>query len=351
MAKLYIEHKTAPMIRSAITGVILLLGVLLSGTIGYMIIEDYALIDALYMTVITIATVGFREVATLSDTGKLFTIFLILGSFGILGYVVTMVTRFVVDGVFTHFYKDNKVKKKISKLTNHVVICGFGRNGKQAAINLKDHGQEFMIIEKDPEVVSYLREHTDFLYIEGDSTQEDILELANIGSARSLIAALPVDADNLFVVLTAKQMSPELVIISRASDDNSDSKLKRAGANNVIMPDKIGGARMARLVVDPDVVEFIEYLVTDPGHSGVKVEEISCKNLAQRFANRSIRELDVANATGANIIGLKNSKNDYLVNPPADTMLSSDDQIFVLGTITEISALKKLISGGEENIS
>ena len=137
MARPYIEHKTVPMIKSAVTGLILLVTVVITGTIGYMLIESYTIIDALYMTIITMATVGFREIAVLSDFGKLFTIFLILGSFGIFGYVVTMVTRFVVDGVFTHFYKDNKVKKKIDRLKNHVVICGFGRNGKQAAMSLR----------------------------------------------------------------------------------------------------------------------------------------------------------------------------------------------------------------------
>lgn len=349
MAKHLYEHKTAPMIRSAITGILLLIFVVLAGTIGYMIIEGYSVINALYMTVITMTTVGFREVSVLSNPGKIFTMFLILGSFGIFGYVVTMVTRFVVDGVFTHFYKDNKVKKKIDRLKDHIIVCGFGRNGKQASLSLHDHDEIFLIIEKDPEVIAYLREQTEFLYIEGDSTQEDILEQANIENAKALITTLPVDADNLFVVLTARQMSPNLVIISRASDDNSDIKLKRAGATNIIMPDKIGGARMARLIVDPDVVEFLEYVMMEPLRSKVKIEEISCATLAKCFANKSIRELDVANKTGANIIGMKNGKKDYLVNPPADTMLTSEDQIFVLGTRAEISALRELISSGQIN--
>ncbi len=349
MAKHRYVHKTAPMIRSAITGLLLLIFVVLSGTTGYMIIEKYSIINALYMTVITMATVGFREISVLSNAGKIFTIFLILGSFGIFGYVVTMVTRFVVDGVFTHFYKDNKVKKKIDRLKDHIIICGFGRNGKQASLSLKDHDETFLIIEKDPEVITYLREHTEYLYIEGDSTQEDILEQANIENARALITTLPLDADNLFVVLTARQMNSKLVIISRASDDNSDTKLKRAGATNVIMPDKIGGARMARLVVDPDVVEFLEYVMMEPMRSGVKIEEISCEGLAKCFANRSIRQLDVANKTGANIIGMKNGKKDFLINPPADTLLTAEDQIFVLGTRAEISALKELILSGQIN--
>ncbi|MEZ5000913.1 MAG: NAD-binding protein [Bacteroidales bacterium] len=175
---------------------------------------------------------------------------------------------------------------------------------------------------------------------------EDTLEMANISNARALITTLPIDADNLFVVLTARQMNQGLIIISRASDDNSDTKLKRAGATNVIMPDKIGGARMARLVVDPDVVEFLEYVLMQPVKSGVKVEEISCKNLSTCFSGKSIRELDVHNKTGANIIGLKNSESEYLVNPPADTTLSASDQLFVLGTIKEIDDLKNLIEQG-----
>lgn len=341
-----IEHKDVPLIRSAVTGVSLLLVVVAIGVIGYIMIEGYNPIDALYMTVITIATVGFREVAVLSDAGKLFTILLILVSFGILGYVVTMVTRFVVDGVFTHYYKDNKVKKSIEKMKGHVIICGFGRNGKQSATDIRRSDMEMVVIENKAEVVQYLRESTDFLYIEGDATHELALELANIESASALITTLPIDADNLFVVLTARQMNPNLVIISRASDDNSDTKLKRAGANNVIMPDKIGGARMARLVVDPDVVEFLDYVMMQPLNTGVRVEEISCRNLSVCFSGKSIKDFDVHNKTGANIIGLKNMSKEYLVNPPANTILTADDQLFVLGTMDEIGNLRSLIEKG-----
>lgn len=324
----------------------MLLFVVAIGTVGYMWIEHYKPIDALYMTVITMATVGFREVAVLSVTGKMFTIVLILGSFGIFGYVVTMVTRFVVDGVFTHYYKDNKVKKSIDKLRDHIIVCGFGRNGKQAAINLDELGKNFVVIEKNQEILAYLRESTNFLYIEGDATHDEILYQANPENARALITTLPDDADNLFVVLTAKQMNPDMLIISRASEDNSDVKLKRAGATNVIMPDKIGGARMARLVVDPDVVEFLEYVLMEPLKTGVKIVEISCKSLSFCFANKSIREFDIANKTGANIIGLKDGQNNYLINPPADTLLTENDQLFVLGKTNQIDALKELICSG-----
>lgn len=344
MTKSYFEHKSAPMIRSAVTGLSLILLILIIGTVGYMLLENLSLLDALYMTVITIATVGFREVVDFHDSGKLFTIFLIIGSFGIIGYVVTMLTRYVVDGVFTHYYKDNKVKKKINRLKGHIIICGFGRNGKQAASDLADHEKEFLVIESDPAVVEYLRRSTEYLYIEGDATHEDILELANVENARALITTLPVDADNLFVVLTAKQMNPDMLIISRASDDNSDVKLKRAGASNVIMPDKIGGTRMARLVVDPDVVEFIETIIMQP--RGVKIVELSCKGMAECFSGKTIKDLDIHKRTGANIIGLKNESKQYIVNPPANTILSPDYQLFVLGTTEDISNLSELIRKG-----
>ncbi|HKL67827.1 MAG TPA: potassium channel protein [Bacteroidales bacterium] len=344
MGKRRIEHKTAPMIRSAVTGLSLILVILVIGMVGYMIIEKLNPLDALYMTVITMATVGFREVVDFHDAGKLFTILLILGSFGIFGYVVTMLTRYVVDGVFTHFYKDNKVKKKIDKLSGHVIVCGFGRNGRQAAADLEDHNRDFLIIEKDPAIVEYLRRSTEYLYIEGDATREETLEIASIEKARALITTLPVDADNLFVVLTARQMHPDILIISRASDDNSDTKLKRAGATNVIMPDKIGGTRMARLVIDPDVVEFIDTVLLQP--SGVRIEELSCKGLAACFADKSIKDLDIHNKTGANIIGLRDKNKEYIVNPPSDTILSPDDQLFVLGTEEDLESLKELMKKG-----
>ena len=141
------------MIRSAVTGITLALVIVIIGMVGYMTIEGLSPLDALYMTVITIATVGFKEVIDLHEAGKLFTILLIVSSFGIFGYVVTMVTRYIVDGVFTHYFKDNKVKKKIDKLTDHVILCGFGRNGKQAAADLTDHSKEFLVVEKNPKVV------------------------------------------------------------------------------------------------------------------------------------------------------------------------------------------------------
>ncbi len=307
-----------------------------------MLIEGYSFIDAFFMTLITMSTVGFSEVQPLSDIGKLFTSFLIIFSFGIFAYVVSTFTRYVIDGVFKNLYIDSKVKKRIAKLRNHVIVCGYGRNGCQALTGLIEHNEQVIIIESNAEIVENIREETDYLFIHGDATQDDILELAQIDKAKALITTLPIDSDNLFVVLTAKEKNPALKIISRASNDNSDIKLKRAGATNVIMPDKVGGQRMATLVVQPDIVEFVEFLLLQPSRD-VSLEEVSCENIADYFVDRTIRELDVRNASGANIVGLRTESGEYVINPSPDVTLSSKDQLFVIGTPEQIKKLKNIL--------
>ncbi|RLD36533.1 MAG: potassium channel protein, partial [Bacteroidetes bacterium] len=195
------------------------------------------------------------------------------------------------------------------------------------------------------DMVDIIREETDYLYIEGDATQEETLEMAMINTASALITAMPNDADNLFVVLTARQMNKELKIISRASEEKSDSKLKRAGADNVIMPDRIGGQRMAKLVVQPDVVEFLEYIMLQSSDD-VNLEELSCQNMATFFVNKSIKELGVRNITGANIVGLKKD-NAYIFNPTPDVILSANDQLFVLGDPQQLEKLRQLLEKGD----
>ncbi len=332
-------------VKHIVIGLVLLATVISVGIIGYMILEKFSFVEALYMTIITIATVGFEEVHQLDNAGMVFTSFLIIFSFGLFVYVVTSFTRLLVEGVFRNFYKDNKVKKRVQRLSDHVIVCGFGRNGRQAIIELMDHKKKFVVIESGKEMVDKIRLETDYLYIEGDATQEEILEAAEIHKSSALITALPNDADNLFVVLTARQMNPKLKIISRASEEKSDSKLKRAGADNVIMPDRIGGQRMAKLVIQPDVVEFLEYIMLQSSDD-VNLEELSCESMASCFINKSIKELGVRNITGANIVGLKKDSK-YIFNPNPDVILSADDQLFVLGDPRQLSKLRELLEKGE----
>ena len=321
-------------------GILLLITVI--GTAGYMTIEHYNLLNAFYMTVITMATVGFSEVHPLSDPGKMFTAFLIITSFGTFAYAVTNVTSYIVDGEFKEYFKTRRVTSELEKLENHVIICGYGRNGKQAARVLKNHGQLFVVIEQKDAPTQSMTEKYPHLVIKGDSTQDEILMQAGIQRARSVITTLPVDADNLFIVLSARTLNPKLNIISRASDDNSDKKLKAAGADHVIMPDMVGGAHMASLVMKPDVVEFIDY-VTGVGVD-INLEEITFEKLPGDLQNKTISELDVRNRSGANIIGFKTAQGEFVINPSPETKLIPNAKLFVLGTSEQIKKLREIFS-------
>lgn len=313
------------------------------GTIGYVIIDDYTWFDAFYMTVITIATVGYGEVAPLSHSGKIFTAFLIITSFGTFAYAVSSITKFVIDGEFNEFFKNRKLNAIIEKMSDHIVICGYGRNGRQAAQVLKKHNKRFVVIENDSTITATLNHKFSDLVVTGDSTQDEILIKAGILKASAIITTLPDDADNLFIVLTARNLNKNLTIISRASEDNSDKKLKIAGADNVIMPDKVGGAHMASLVMKPDVMEFIDHINAEGGDT-VNLEEISLAHVPEALKNKTLKDLEIRNRSGANIIGYKTATGEYIVNPSAETLIIPQSKLFVLGTPEQIFALKQILS-------
>ncbi len=326
----------------------LLVSIVFFGSLGYHFIEGLDFIDSMYMTVITISTVGFKEVGNepLSQTGKIFTMGLIVTSLGSLAYIGSNMARYIFDGELANYIKTYRVDKKIAKLKNHVIIVGFGRNGEQAAVELEEHGVPFVIVDRRDNVISRVRQNPEWLYIKGDATHEDVLEDARVNHARALIATTPNDADNVFVVLTARSMNPNLTIISRASEFESQMKLKRAGATNVIMPERIGGQRMAKLVHQPDVVEFLEYVLLQKSKD-VSLEEVECKNLSQRFVGKSIAELKVREISGANIIGIKISGARYVFNPDPKMILSRNDNLFVLGNPEQIRRLKEVMRSEE----
>lgn len=335
-------------LRDAYYALGLLIAIMTIGVFGYMIIEGFNFTDSFFMTIITIATVGFREIHPLSTTGMYFTVFLIITSFGIFAYAVSTLTRYVIGGALGHYYKNRKVKNKIKQLHDHVIVCGYGRNGRQAVSELQDHNVPVVIIENNEEGMELILQNTGLLYVHGDATQDEVIDQCNPGKAKALITTLPVDADNLFVVLTAREINPKMTIISRASNENSYVKLIRAGATNIIQPDRIGGQRMAKLVAQPDVVEFLDYIMLQSSEN-VALEEVSCNKLNSYFEGRSIRELDIRNESGANIIGLKRSDNSFIINPLPEIQLSSLDKLFVLGTPVQVERLKKIISEGGES--
>ncbi len=328
--------------RTIVTAISLLIVLLLSGTSGYIYLEDLKPIDAFFMTVITISTVGFREIQPLSDMGKIFTSGLIFFSLGSLAWVGSTMARFLFDGELKEYLKTYRVDKKIVKLKDHAIIIGYGRNGEQAAMELREYGINFVVIDKRENVINRVREDSRLLYIRGDATHEDILKQAGVDKARALIATTPDDADNVFVTLTARSLNPGLRIVSRASEIESIMKLKRAGATNVIMPERIGGQRMAKLVTQPDVVEFIEHILLQKTKD-VSLEEISCTNMADQFVNKSIGKLKDADTSGVNIIGIKISGAKYIFNPDPGLTLSRGDQLFVIGSPLQIKNFRHLL--------
>ena len=314
--------------------------ILLIGVGGYLLLFNYSFIDALYMTVITITTIGFGEVHPFGTGEKIFTIGLILSSLFIFGYAVSSFSEYLISGQFFRQLKIKKVQKKIEKLKGHTIVCGYGRNGKQAISKLKSYNKDVVVIEKFEDIIKQLDE-SGVLNIEGDATTDETLLKAGILNAANLITVLPSDADNLFVVLTASQLNKKCRIISRASNETSDSKLKIAGADNVIMPDKLGGAHMASLVVTPDVIEFVDRLTIE-GDTTANLEEIFIDNLPKEYLNRTILDLDLRKKTGCNVIGYRTTDKEYIINPDASVKLTSGANLIVLGRPEQIIKLREL---------
>ncbi|MGB0838416.1 MAG: potassium channel family protein [Flavobacteriaceae bacterium] len=319
---------------------LIFLFVLLFGVAGFMFLVDYELVDAFYMTVITMSTVGFREVVALDTTGKIFTIFLIIFSVGAYAYLVAAVANYIAnDRSFDELKKRNSLRK-IKKLKGHTVVCGFGRNGRQAAMKLVNYNQTCVVIERDEDLKEEI-ESLGYLMIVGDPTDDGVLEEANLEQASSLITSLPSDADNLFVVLSAKQLNSSLRIVSRASQETSVKKLKIAGADNVIMPDRIGGDHMASLLVTPDLVEFVSRISIEGDHTA-NLEEINVNDLPDTFIGKTIKELDMRQRSGCNVIGYIDGNENYVINPEPSQTLTANGRLIVLGNTKQIAELKSI---------
>ncbi|MEX1188591.1 MAG: NAD-binding protein [Bacteroidia bacterium] len=326
--------------RSLRIALLLILLVITTGTVGYMMIEGFNLLEAFYMTMITIGTVGFMEIHPLSDEGRLFTSALILLSFGTFAYGLSAITSAIVEGQLAAYFSGYKVKTEISHLSNHVIVCGYGRNGKQSCKQLKSRGLPFVVIERDEKVCDAIRDEGNILYIHGDSTDDKILQTAQIQNAKALISTLDLDTNNLFVVLSARNLNQKLHIISRASEEGSDKKLYIAGANNVIMPDKIGGAHMAALVSRPDILEFLDVLSSNDNVAESHLEEIIKLEFKSEHSNQNIAKLKIHEKTGVSIIGIRQPNGDFVLNPSSDTILNSQMKLFVLGSNKQIDHFK-----------
>ena len=313
------------------------------GTGGFMWLENYTFREAFFMTTITISTVGYGTVRPLSPAGEWFSSFLILLNIGIFAYALSVFSYYVINGEVFKKMHLRLINYKIEKLKDHVIICGFGRYGREVANNFRHHKMPFVIIEQDKAVIEEIQRSEDkVLYIEEDATHDEALQQAGIMNAKALITALPDDSENLFIVLTARQMNPGLNIISRATEAKSQRKLQLAGANHVIMPEQIGGFYMATLVSKPGATEFFQY-ITNESVSDIEFEEIHYRDMPPSCQGKNIRELHIRRETGANIIGFKHSDGRYVVNPGPEIVLTENSSFILLGTRVQLEALRQYI--------
>ncbi|UCD84322.1 MAG: NAD-binding protein [Deltaproteobacteria bacterium] len=319
----------------------LLLMIFVVGVVGYEIIEKWSLLDAIYMVVITLASVGYSETHPLSNTGRVFTVFLILGGMGVLFYGLSTITMFIVEGDLQDILRRRKMKKQIQDINDHYIICGTGETGKNIVGELAKTKRDFVVIEQNIENIKQLDEQPNIVYIEGDATEDAVLLQAGIEKAKGLVTALPSDRDNLFVVLTARELNPNLRIVSRCIEEESETKLRKAGANSVVSPNIIGGLRMASELVRPATVSFLDIMLRGE-EKALRVEEARV-GPNSHFIGKSIGEAKIPQKTGLLIVALNKEGQDYQFNPSSSTKLGANDVLIVIGSPEQVKSLKEMV--------
>jgi voltage-gated potassium channel len=320
-------------------GLSLLLFSIIIGMAGFMTIEKYSIIEAFYMAIITLSTVGFTEVKVLSDSGRIFTGFYIIFNLGIFAYAISIITTYIVEGEFREIFHQYMISKRVERMKNHIIVCGFGRNGTKTCEELLKSGRQFILIEQNASLADSFPTDPNFEYIIGDAITDDTLISAGIERAEAIITTLPRDTDNVFIALTARELNPHVYIISRATEESAAKKLYRAGADQVVMPDAIGGVHMAQLITKPEVIEFLNML-TGVSSDHLKLEDISYDELKAEFRDKSIKELDIRKRTGATVIGFKSQRLGFTFNPPGDLQISQGDTMIIIGTAMNITSFK-----------
>jgi len=314
----------------------LLLAVFVAGTIGYVAL-GFSVLDAVYQTVTTVATVGFREVHPLDDTGKVFTIFLILVGVGTALYTFSVVLESLIEGDLMELFGRRRMERRIDAMHDHVIVCGWGRVGRAIAEELTAAGVELVIVDRDPTRL----EELDVPTVLGDATEYRVLERAGLSRARALVAALDSDAGNLFVTVSARALRTDLFIVARARVEPTEEKLRRAGADRVVNPQSIGGARIAAFVLQPHVTEFLDVVMHDRDLQ-FRLEEVPVAEGAP-IAGRSIREAHLRDRTGALVLALREPDGSFTTNPSPDTTIHGGQILIAIGTSSELQALAEAV--------
>ncbi len=315
---------------------------IVGGTLGYYVIEDWSLFDSLYMTIITLTTVGYEEVHPLSVAGRTFTMLLLLVGVFTLVFAVTEIIRAVVSGEVQGEFGRQRMERDLAGLKNHVIICGYGRMGRQVCKEFSSQEIPFVVIDREAaHLEDFQLPHG--IALHGDATQDEVLRRAGVDRARALITVVASDADNLFITMSTQLLNDKLFIVARAESDQAEQKLKRAGANRVVSPYVIGGFRVAQAVLQPTVVDFID-LATRTEHLELQIEE-SRIAAGSPLAGATLRDSRLRQDRGIIIVAIKKATGEMLYNPPADAVMEAGDILITLGNRQQVDQLDRLAEG------
>ncbi|NCB41135.1 MAG: potassium channel protein [Clostridia bacterium] len=318
------------------------ISILIVGVLGYMVLLNVSFTDALYMTVITISTVGYGEVGEMTDAAKLFSIGIIFSGLTVVGYGATSMVSLFFEGELKDAWRRKRMEEKIHNLTEHYIVCGAGDIGTTVINCLTKNSANFVVVEENEKKVEELSE-SGILAILGDATHEEVLKRAGIEQAKGIVCALSTDAENVFTVLTARQMHHDIYIISKAIDQSAHNKLLKAGANKTISPNEIGGQRMAALMIRPSIMSFLD-VITHAGDVTLDLEEVLITG-SSSFVGKTLSEAKIPDRTGLIVLALnKNGVEHFKFNPNSSETLNEGDIMIVLGTNDQVNRLKAIVN-------